>query len=121
MRPLQAVRRKCLWCCDDQLKEANLCPVVDCELFPFRFGKNPNKKRTLKLRDMRKYCLVCSSHSPKAVRECWDNNCALFPFRLGKNPNLVGKRGKSNCFSKKQRHHGAIFQYNFIISGLLQP
>ena len=82
MKPLKAVRKKCLWCMNEQPKEVKLCPTEDCELWPFRFGKNPNKNRTLKLKDIKQYCLVCSSHRPKQVKECWDKDCVLFPFKL---------------------------------------
>jgi hypothetical protein len=42
--PLKAIRAKCLDCSGDRPKEVTLCPVTDCELYPFRFGKNPNRE-----------------------------------------------------------------------------
>jgi len=46
--PLKAIRAKCLECSNYQHKEVTLCPVTDCDLFPYRFGKNPYlKKRVL--------------------------------------------------------------------------
>lgn len=39
---LKAIRKYCLWCCLDQPKEVKLCPSVSCELYPYRFGHNPN-------------------------------------------------------------------------------
>lgn len=45
--PLKAIRAKCLDCCCGQANEVKLCPAVDCELHPYRFGKNPYNKRTL--------------------------------------------------------------------------
>lgn len=45
--PLKAIRAKCLDCCCDQITEVKLCPVSDCPLHPFRFGKNPFRKREL--------------------------------------------------------------------------
>lgn len=43
MTPLKAIRKKCLECCCGQYKEVRLCPAKDCSLYPFRFGKNPNR------------------------------------------------------------------------------
>ena len=45
--PVKAIRAKCLDCCCDQANEVKLCPVKDCSLWPFRFGKNPYRTRTL--------------------------------------------------------------------------
>jgi hypothetical protein len=41
IRPLKAIRSKCLDCSNHQPKEVELCPVTDCALFPFRFGRRP--------------------------------------------------------------------------------
>ena len=38
---LRAVRAKCLECSAGSPKEVDLCPVTDCSLYPFRYGKNP--------------------------------------------------------------------------------
>ena len=46
MTPLKAIRKKCLECCCGQCKEIRLCPSKDCPLYPFRFGKNPNRINT---------------------------------------------------------------------------
>ena len=43
--PLKAIKAKCLDCCCDQANEVKHCPVKDCPLHPFRFGKNPFRKR----------------------------------------------------------------------------
>lgn len=39
--PVKAIRAKCLDCNCGSSKEVELCPCVDCSLYPFRFGKNP--------------------------------------------------------------------------------
>ena len=44
--PLKAIRAYCLGCGGDSAHEVKLCPCKDCELYPFRFGKNPYFKRT---------------------------------------------------------------------------
>ena len=45
--PIKAIRAKCLDCCIGQREEVKLCPAKDCPLWPFRLGKNPNRKRVL--------------------------------------------------------------------------
>lgn len=45
--PLKAIREKCLDCVCRQVNEVKLCPVKDCSLYPFRFGKNPYSTRKL--------------------------------------------------------------------------
>jgi hypothetical protein len=46
--PLKAIRAKCLECSNGSSNEVKMCNIVDCELYDFRFGKNPfRKKRVL--------------------------------------------------------------------------
>jgi len=42
--PLKAIRAKCLDCSDTS-NEVKLCPVTNCPLYPFRFGKNPYRTK----------------------------------------------------------------------------
>ncbi len=112
LTPLKSVRKKCLWCCDNQPNEVKLCPVTECELYPFRFGKNPNKNNTLKLMLIRQHCIVCSSYSPQEVRECWEKDCSIYMYRLGRNPKLVGRRALNSPFSQKSLQHDAIYAVN---------
>jgi len=44
LTPIKAIRAKCLDCVCFQLKEVKLCPSDDCPLWPYRMGKNPNRK-----------------------------------------------------------------------------
>jgi hypothetical protein len=44
LTPLKAIREKCLECSAGSYKEVELCPIEDCALYMFRFGKNPNRK-----------------------------------------------------------------------------
>lgn len=44
MTPIKAIRAKCMDCVETS-NEVRLCPVSDCPLYPYRFGKNPNIKR----------------------------------------------------------------------------
>lgn len=41
LRPLKAIRAKCLDCCGGSANEVKLCEIEDCPLFPYRFGKRP--------------------------------------------------------------------------------
>lgn len=43
--PVKAIRAKCLDCSCGQNEEVKHCPVESCPLFPFRFGKNPYRKK----------------------------------------------------------------------------
>jgi hypothetical protein len=41
----KVIRAKCLDCCCDQQTEIRLCPAFDCDLWPYRMGKNPFSNR----------------------------------------------------------------------------
>lgn len=43
--PLKGIRAHCLQC-SGSAHEVKLCPIEDCPLYPFRFGRNPFTKRT---------------------------------------------------------------------------
>lgn len=49
MTPIKSIRVKCLDCSGGSYKEVTLCPVKDCSLYEYRFGKRPttmqNKKK----------------------------------------------------------------------------
>ncbi len=42
---LKTIRAKCLDCSCHQPQEVRLCPVQTCDLWPFRFGKDPSPSR----------------------------------------------------------------------------
>ena len=44
MTPMKAIRAKCLDCCGGQYSEVKLCLCINCPLYDFRLGKNPNRK-----------------------------------------------------------------------------
>lgn len=92
LTPLQAIRQKCLWCCDGSAHEVALCPAEACPSWPFRFGRKPTAEiiagDTLSvLKSIKGKCLDCSGGSKSEVRNCAFTDCALHPFRQGKNPN----------------------------------
>ena len=41
--PIKSIREKCLDCTAGSRKEIRLCTVVQCALYPYRFGKRPNQ------------------------------------------------------------------------------
>lgn len=45
--PLKAIRAKCLECSNGSAADVRNCPIEKCELYPFRFGKNPYSRRVL--------------------------------------------------------------------------
>jgi len=51
VRPLRAIRYKCMDCSNWQWSEVRDCPHADCILWPLRFGKKPKgqkyEKRTI--------------------------------------------------------------------------
>jgi len=44
LTPIKSIRKYCLWCCGGSRKLVRECPVKDCPLWKYRFGKNPNLK-----------------------------------------------------------------------------
>jgi hypothetical protein len=42
--PLKAIRRKCIECSGNSVKNVASCDITDCDLHPYRFGKNPKRK-----------------------------------------------------------------------------
>jgi len=44
LSPLKSIRAKCVECSAGQPSEIRDCAVMDCPLFPYRLGKNPNRQ-----------------------------------------------------------------------------
>lgn len=42
--PIRAIRAKCLDCSGGSTKEVELCVLPGCPLYPYRLGKNPNRR-----------------------------------------------------------------------------
>jgi len=45
MTPLKSIRAKCIDCCCGQIYEVKRCVCVECPLYPFRMGHNPNRQK----------------------------------------------------------------------------
>lgn len=43
LTPVQAHRKRCLDCAGGSCKAVRECQQTDCESWPFRMGKNPNR------------------------------------------------------------------------------
>lgn len=43
LTPLKAIRSNCLICSCFSPQEVKLCPMLDCPLYPYRFGHNPSR------------------------------------------------------------------------------
>ena len=41
--PIKSIREKCLDCTNGSRKEIRLCTVIQCTLYPYRFGKRPKQ------------------------------------------------------------------------------
>ena len=41
--PLKSIRKKCLDCSYYQPKEVRECTIIDCPIYPYRFGRRPTK------------------------------------------------------------------------------
>ncbi len=46
--PVEAIRQKCLDCSGQQPAEVKLCEAVSCPLWPFRAGRHPYTKQSLR-------------------------------------------------------------------------
>ena len=66
LTPLQAIRAKCIDCSGDNETEVRLCHVEHCPQWPFRFGKNPFRKK-MTLTDQQKLERIARINN---VREC---------------------------------------------------
>jgi len=55
LTPLKAIRKKCLDCSAGSFKEVKLCPLIDCSLYLYRFGKNPHKKGQGRIENITKH------------------------------------------------------------------
>lgn len=41
LTPMKAIRKKCLECCNGQVKEVKLCTIKKCALYVYRSGHRP--------------------------------------------------------------------------------
>jgi hypothetical protein len=48
LSPVKSIRKNCIECSGGSIKEVKECIIPDCPLYPYRMGKNPNRKNTKK-------------------------------------------------------------------------
>ena len=72
--PMKAIRAKCLDCCCDQREEVKLCPATTCPLYPFRLGKNPNRKARILTDEQKKAAAERIAKARKAKKERGNGN-----------------------------------------------
>ena len=85
--PLRAIRKYCLWCCNEQFPEIKYCSATDCMFHSRRFGRGGGRL----LRLIRLKCLECSGNNMAERKRCrfykgFDEQCVLYPYRMGKRP-----------------------------------
>lgn len=56
--PVKAIRAKCLECSCGSSTEVQLCPVTDCALYPFRFGRNPYRTKREMTEEQKAACVA---------------------------------------------------------------
>lgn len=54
LTPMKAIRRKCIDCSCGSSNEVKLCPVQNCPLYDYRFGKDPYRKKIEYTEEQRK-------------------------------------------------------------------
>lgn len=47
LTPMKAIRQKCLDCSCGSSKEVSLCPIKNCPLYGYRFGKRPKDDKNI--------------------------------------------------------------------------
>lgn len=41
--PIKAIRKKCVDCTAGSYKEIRFCTIVECAIYPYRFGRRPSE------------------------------------------------------------------------------
>lgn len=96
----RAIRARCLNCKGWENTPVRECEITDCNLWPYRLGKSPNRQKSARTRGQNgikipsraiaDHCLACSGNSVSERRQCPATECPLWAFRNGR------KEGKSS-------------------------
>lgn len=43
--PVKVIKEYCTDCCGGSFSEVKMCPCPNCQLYPFRLGKNPYRTK----------------------------------------------------------------------------
>lgn len=101
--PVKAIREMCIECVartKNYNKLIKECPDQECNLYKFRFGKNPNhtqnltaeegEKQVTPVKAIRMHCTECMGGTKgysKQIKECPTTVCPVYDYRFGENPN----------------------------------
>jgi len=72
--PLKAIRAKCIDCCCDNAAEVRKCVAVKCDLWPFRMGTNPFRKRRVLSTEQKRERVERLSTSQQLTKDKRDAN-----------------------------------------------
>ena len=86
----KAIKHRCFVCSDFSTKQVKECSHDNCQLFPYRRGKNPYDGRT-RSQAIRNHCIWCSGNEPKMVRYCSSDTCPLYSHRTGAEKQKIKK------------------------------
>ena len=79
----KAIRYYCLECVSFSSDEVKKCTMLECQLFPYRFGKRPKDKTSRdRAKAIRSHCLECVCGDLEWIRECPSDLCPVHPYRL---------------------------------------
>jgi len=80
----RAIKYYCLECVGFSYSEMANCTIPECPLFPYRFGKLPEKKTSQdRVKAIRAHCLECCSGDSQYIKDCTPSKlCPVHPFRL---------------------------------------
>lgn len=68
--PVKVIREKCLDCCCGSMKQVELCPCESsCPLRPFRFGKNPFRKKVKRTEEQKARIAAATRKKSGAINE----------------------------------------------------
>lgn len=72
--PVKVIREKCLDCCCGSMKQVELCPCEsNCPLWPFRFGKNPFRKKPKRTEEQMARLTAAKRKKSGAINEAETN------------------------------------------------
>lgn len=82
-----AIRKRCLNCSGFSPTDVKDCDRKDCQLYPYRMGKNIKGKSADRAKAVRDYCTDCCNGSPYEKGRCSAVTCPLWEFRSGSRKN----------------------------------
>lgn len=107
----KAIREKCLNCSAWSYKQVELCPFLDCFLYPYHSGKGRQDPKA-RFKAIRQYCIWCCKNNQTEVRKCPAQYCPLHVYRRGRpdiSPEMLflsEKRPSIGLFHKDQALEG---------------